>query len=84
MHPPAHMFSQPTPACVQSSDLRLIIAGGWYHKVAENVEYLEELKQLVVAEGLQLVVWFMPSISTEVGAEPGLWLALGVRQYLKR
>ncbi len=52
--------------CVSSPGLRLIIAGGWHNKVAENVEYLEELKRLTLSRGLQDAVWFMPSVSTEV------------------
>eukprot|EP00667_Euglena_gracilis_P008048 EG_transcript_8134 len=47
-------------------DIRLIVAGGWDPKVAENVEYLEDLKRLTRDAGLKSCVMFMPSISAEV------------------
>lgn len=53
-------------ACGPPADIRLIVAGGWDPKVAENVEYLEDLKRLTRDAGLKSCVMFMPSISAEV------------------
>ncbi|OAE29884.1 hypothetical protein AXG93_773s1230 [Marchantia polymorpha subsp. ruderalis] len=47
-----------------SVDVRLVIAGGYDDRLAENREYLQELKTLVSDEGISGFVDFEPSCST--------------------
>ncbi|KAG0619413.1 hypothetical protein M758_4G138000 [Ceratodon purpureus] len=44
--------------------VRLIVAGGYDPRLAENREYLQELKTLAVEEGVAEQVIFLPSCST--------------------
>ncbi|CAI5464411.1 unnamed protein product [Closterium sp. Yama58-4] len=48
---------------------RLIVAGGCDARVCENVEYLQELKQLAVMEGVASDVRFLTSISDSLKAQ---------------
>ncbi|KAL2651401.1 hypothetical protein R1flu_019529 [Riccia fluitans] len=47
-----------------SVDVRLVVAGGYDERLAENREYLEELKTLAAEEGVSSRVDFEPSCST--------------------
>ncbi|CAI5982502.1 unnamed protein product [Closterium sp. NIES-65] len=48
---------------------RLVVAGGCDARVRENVEYLQELKQLAVMEGVASDVLFLTSISDSLKAQ---------------
>ncbi|KAL3701240.1 hypothetical protein R1sor_019262 [Riccia sorocarpa] len=48
-----------------SLDVRLVVAGGYDERLAENREYLEELKSLAAKEGVSALVDFEPSCSTK-------------------
>ena len=48
-----------------ASDIKLVIAGGYDMRVAENVEYFNELKQLVHARKLDDHVEFMKNITED-------------------
>lgn len=43
--------------------MRLVVAGGYDPRIRENVEYMEELKQLVREKGLESQSLFLPSFS---------------------
>jgi len=55
--------SEETSAAAKSSNL--IIAGGYDSRLPENVEYLEELRDLAASRGVGDSVVFMPNYSSE-------------------
>ena len=66
-----NVCTMPVPVCGQSPGCgaRLLLAGGYDVRVAENVEHLAELQQLVLELGLEERVRFMTSFTDRwVGA----------------
>ncbi|CAI5464533.1 unnamed protein product [Closterium sp. Yama58-4] len=58
-----------TAALAKGQRPRLVVAGGCDARVKENVEYLQELKQLAAMEGLASDVLFLTSISDSLKAQ---------------
>ncbi|KAH7387243.1 hypothetical protein KP509_16G012200 [Ceratopteris richardii] len=60
-----HLKSSNQDGDMSSTQLKLVIAGGYDERLKENQEYLRELKDLADEKGISERVVFMPSCSTE-------------------